>query len=93
MRNHDWPGNVRELQNAIQYGLVKCKGGLLEIAHLPPGIGRAPAAEGNRGKTGRKPKLSVEEVRRVLAECQGNKMTAARQLGVTRATLYKYLHM
>ena len=35
MTNYDWPGNVRELQNAIQYALVKSKGDLVEVDHLP----------------------------------------------------------
>ncbi|MFW5856780.1 MAG: sigma 54-interacting transcriptional regulator [Planctomycetota bacterium] len=38
MMEHDWPGNVRELQNAIQYALVRCKGSLIEAAHLPPNV-------------------------------------------------------
>ncbi|MBN1417180.1 MAG: sigma 54-interacting transcriptional regulator [Planctomycetes bacterium] len=91
MTSYGWPGNVRELQNAIQYALVKFKGEILEVSHLPPEIGRASEAEGARGRTGRAPKLRVEDVLRVLEECQGNKAAAARRLGVTRATLYKYL--
>jgi transcriptional regulator with PAS, ATPase and Fis domain len=92
MMEYDWPGNVRELQNAIQYGLVKCRGGLLQWAHLPPTISAGAGAEAKRPRRRRKRKLSPEAVRRALDETGGNKVEAARKLGVARATLYRFLN-
>lgn len=88
---HEWPGNVRELQNAIHYASVKCKGGALRVGHFPASVvggARKPRAAGRRG---RKPKLTLEEVKEALRETGDNRREAARQLGVSRATLYKYL--
>ena len=28
--HHPWPGNVRQLANAVQYALIKCRGGQIE---------------------------------------------------------------
>jgi len=93
MVDYDWPGNVRELQNTIQYALVKCGGNLIQIDHLPPtvterqSLGRGPQAKP------RKRKLDAEAVEQALKETKGNKVEAARKLGVSRATLYRFLDL
>jgi len=99
MLNYDWPGNVRELENWIQFALVKCKGEQILPIHLPPSltpstaVPRSPQghAPSNRALAGRRRKLDVRTVRAALAETQGNKLAAARVLGVSRATLYRFL--
>ena len=88
MMSHEWPGNVRELQNWLQFALVKCRGSLIEPEHLPPSAfaglpGRAPRR--------RRRKLDVDSVRRALDQAGGNKVEAAKILGVSRATLYRFL--
>ncbi len=94
MLGYDWPGNVRELQNWIQFALIKCKGDSILPEHLPP-VALAPmrglvAAEGGPGPKGRL-RLDDEAVREALEKTQGNKVEAARLLGVSRATLYRFL--
>ena len=87
MMSHDWPGNVRELQNWIQFALVRCRGNTIEPGHLPPH--HLPQS----GKTSRprRGKLSASRVRAALRETGGNKLEAAKRLGVSRATLYRFL--
>ncbi len=36
LMGHDFPGNVRELENIIEQAFVLCRGGLIEMNHLPP---------------------------------------------------------
>lgn len=90
MMSHDWPGNVRELQNWIQFALVKCKGQLIMPEHLPPqsGVTRAPPASVDFG---RRRKLDAATVQAAIAQANGNKVEAARILGVSRATLYRFM--
>ena len=45
LMEHDFPGNVRELENIIEHAFVLCRGGLIEIGHLPPELrGQGPDA-------------------------------------------------
>ena len=36
LMEYDFPGNVRELENIIEQAFVLCRGGLIEMSHLPP---------------------------------------------------------
>ena len=33
--SHDFPGNVRELENLIEHDFILCRGGPIELHHLP----------------------------------------------------------
>lgn len=93
MMSYDWPGNVRELQNWIQFALIKCKDTLIRLEHLPPHNINQRSDNGlipNLGKR-RKRKLDIASVQRALKETNNNRVEAARRLGVSRATLYRFL--
>jgi len=93
MVDYDWPGNVRELQNTIQYVLVKCGGNLIQLNHLPSTITEGQSSSGELEAKPRKRKLNAEAVEQALKETKGNKIKAARKLGVSRATLYRFLDL
>jgi len=101
---HRWPGNIRELINALQFAAVRSQGDEILPHHLPPEIrdlttgalpgGRSVAAAakpGPRARRGGRYKLDQESVEDALAKAGGNKVKAARILGVGRATLYRFL--
>jgi transcriptional regulator with GAF, ATPase, and Fis domain len=44
LRSYHGPGNVRELRNALERATILCDGGLIEVEHLPFGIGRPARA-------------------------------------------------
>lgn len=100
--SYSWPGNIRELENWLQYALLKCKGAVIEPQHLPPPqlwvdssarqtfIGRDFLPFKKTPRAARQ-KLSGDTVRAALARCHNNRMEAARLLGVSRATLYRFL--
>ena len=90
--DYPWPGNIRELQNAIQYAFVKCKSDSIHIEHLPPEIFSFSARQATAvSPIRRRGKLHFPQVREALERAQGNKVKAAKSLGVGRATLYRFL--
>ncbi|MFO8071364.1 MAG: sigma 54-interacting transcriptional regulator [Polyangia bacterium] len=98
--DHGWPGNVRELRSAVQYALIKSRGGTIDVPHLSAdlraGLARAgalgdPTEAAERRRHGRA-RLTVAGVRDALAATGDNKKRAAELLGVGRATLYRFLN-
>src|SRR5690606_3571848 len=88
-------GNVRELQNAIERAVTFCDGDWIKPEHLPARM-QTSVTDGvtEAASTQQWPSLDdlqADYVRKVLAHTKGNKQQAARILGVTRRTLYRWL--
>lgn len=90
LKRYNWQGNVRELRNSIQYGIIKCRGDTLDAVHLPPEITGITAEAGIK-RPGRRPKLILPSVKEAVEKAGGNKAKAAKYLGVSRTTLYRFL--
>jgi len=92
LTDYPWPGNVRELGNAIQYGIIKSHGRIIQVEHLPLEITNYFEIE-DQGKKrpGRPVSLTKELVIEALTRTGGNKARAARYLGVSRTTIYRAL--
>ena len=88
MMDYRWPGNVRELQNAVQFSIVKCRGGVIQADDLPLELKEFIVEKPRRGPSR---KLDAAMVKAALTKTGGNKAKAAKLLGVGRATLYRFL--
>ena len=91
LMEYEYPGNVRELENIIEQAFVLCRGGLIELHHLPSEL--RPAVAGGYGGPGpmslqAMEKLSITEA---LRRHGGNRKKAALQLGIDPSTLYRKL--
>ena len=85
-----WPGNVRELENSIEHAVVLAKDSLIDLKDLPTSIANSPDFQPQAAP----PTLEKSEerlIRKVLDTCNWNKAEAARQLGISRSTLYEKL--
>ncbi|HEY5627851.1 MAG TPA: sigma 54-interacting transcriptional regulator, partial [Nitrospira sp.] len=97
LKQYRWPGNVRELENAIERAMSLSHGPLLTPEDLPEAVSQAVAASDQKTEmpeVGDEASLSLEEVEkrhlvRVLKETKGNKVKAAKILGIDRRTLYR----
>ncbi len=89
LRSYHWPGNVRELQNLIQRVTVMSEGDVIEVPDLPPMM-RFSAARG-AGLDRTLAEVEAEHIRNVLASTNGNKVQAAKILGIDRKTLRERL--
>ena len=88
MLDYRWPGNVRELQNAIQFAIVKSDGRVISADDL---LLELRDLENICMRRGPSRKLDADSVRTALERTGGNKVKAAKLLGVGRATLYRFL--
>jgi DNA-binding NtrC family response regulator len=92
LRGYRWPGNVRELENALVRAAIASEGRPIGISHLPPAI------LSRRSVRPPKPDLmkTLAEIERahinaVLEACGGHVESAAKRLGIGRASLYRKL--
>ncbi len=89
--NYDWPGNVRELRGAIEFAMIRAAGSMIGSADWPPEM--QIGADGVSDVRMNLPP-GADEAQRILAaleQSRGNRVVAARLLGMSRATLYRRL--
>jgi transcriptional regulator of acetoin/glycerol metabolism len=83
LRAHAWPGNLRELRNALDYARAVCSDACIELADLPDALrGRVAARAEAAGD-------DAQRLRRDLQAAHWNVSAAARELGVSRMTMYR----
>jgi DNA-binding NtrC family response regulator len=94
LRAYDWPGNVRELANVLEHAAILSRGAAIEPEHLPQQLAtrrlKGPHFHLAGGRTLREIELDV--IQEVLSKHDGNKPTAARELGISLKTLYNKLN-
>jgi two-component system response regulator HydG len=104
MMQYDWPGNIRELENAIEHGATMTSGGEIQLGHLPTQLQNEAlaalhtAAHATRAHDAAPIDevipLAEQEKRAILDAIrmtQGDKLTAAKLLGIGKTTLYRKL--
>jgi PAS domain S-box-containing protein len=91
LMDYDYPGNVRELENIIEHASVMCQSTRIRTSHLPPEL------------TPKKQKMIIDEkeshppiqafekqlIQETLEKHNGNKILAAKDLGLHRSTLWR----
>jgi DNA-binding NtrC family response regulator len=89
---YDWPGNVRELENAIERAVALGNGPIVEGADLPPNL-QYPTTERVPESDELLPLEELERraILRTLRQTSGDKLAAARILGIGKTTLYRKL--
>lgn len=86
-----WPGNVRELDNRVKRAVIMADGRMVTAADLDlPGGEEEDGDEAINLKAVREA-ADIKAIRRALARSEGNISNAAKQLGISRPTLYDLL--
>jgi DNA-binding NtrC family response regulator len=100
---HTWPGNVRELESVISTAALDCEGQWIRPIDLPSLMPvlhvRSFEPSQASGQSGADLNLAdpnldsviLRHIQRILTHVDGNKLRAARMLGISRSTLYRLL--
>jgi DNA-binding NtrC family response regulator len=93
---YDWPGNVRELENCIARAVALGDHRAIELADLPPAIRSAQDLETSKQEAAEISTTALADLERmtilrVFEQAGGDKATAGKMLGISRATLYRRL--
>lgn len=89
---YDWPGNIRELENAIERAVALGSGPILHVTDLPSGLQYAAAEKlSDADELVPLEVLERRAILRALQETSGDKLAAARILGIGKTTLYRKL--
>jgi DNA-binding NtrC family response regulator len=95
MLAYDWPGNVRELENCLERTSAFTSGPLIHTTDLPREIGKVPGPDLSPGNGHRKivpmAELERQTILSAIADLNGDKLQAARLLGIGKTTLYRKL--
>ena len=104
MMRHDWPGNVRELENSVERACALSSGPVLHLGDLPTQLQqqglearRVAAAVGEEREEGGAPEvmtladLERQAILGAIRTLNGDKLQAAKLLGIGKTTLYRKL--
>lgn len=89
MANYAWPGNVRELINKIRRAVIMSENRLLMPADL--GLEKRVAPDVAMTLDQARERAEHDAIHRALRRNQNNVTAAAKQLGISRATLYRLI--
>jgi two-component system response regulator HydG len=92
---YDWPGNVRELENCLERAWTVNSDSVLRPIDLPSGLYAAPSfstgASALASDVLPMEELERQAILRTINQVNGDKLAAARLLGIGKTTLYRKL--
>ncbi|HEY1719353.1 MAG TPA: sigma-54 dependent transcriptional regulator [Verrucomicrobiae bacterium] len=87
LTSYDWPGNIRQLQNEIQRAVLLCEADEVKASDFSVTTNAASADETDPNFTLLKG-VERNAIIQMLKQTNGNKLDAAKRLGIGRQTLY-----
>jgi transcriptional regulator with PAS, ATPase and Fis domain len=92
LRQYEWPGNVRELQNVIRE-VALARHDIIFSWDLPIEVRHAKKVQAVKNQIQQSLReTEKEKILTVLQETRGNKIEAARLLGIPRSSLYNKIN-
>jgi DNA-binding NtrC family response regulator len=91
LQHYDWPGNVRELANVLERAQILAENHVVTIDDLPESIGGSVPVVAESAHPRFLREVERRHVVTVLQEENGNKVHAAKVLGISRRALYRLI--
>lgn len=89
MLSYSWPGNVRELRNVMERAMTFAENGKIRFEDLPDYLVKQVSVKEPSLNVTLVENAELEAIKRALVQVQGNKVKAARLLGISRSGLYE----
>lgn len=86
--NYSWPGNIRELQHAIERSVILCDYHALKLSDISLFPNSAQSNE-DSFSTMNLEEVEKQIIQKALLKFEGNVSKAAKELGLTRTSLYR----
>jgi transcriptional regulator with PAS, ATPase and Fis domain len=92
LQAYAWPGNVRELANVLERAQILAEEHVITREDLPENVvSAAPASAASSGDPNHLSEVERRHVQAILQQEKGNKVHAARVLGISRRSLYRLI--
>jgi len=92
---HDWPGNVRELENCLERACTMSSGPVLQVADLSSPVQQSQTHAAAVVQSGPRivplADLEKQAIFNAIEQVRGDKLLAAKLLGIGKTTLYRKL--
>jgi transcriptional regulator with PAS, ATPase and Fis domain len=89
MLDYGWPGNVRELRNVMERAMTFAENGKIRFEDLPDYLVKQVSSKESLLNVSLVQNAELEAIKKALVQVQGNKVKAARLLGISRSGLYE----
>ncbi|GAC1431355.1 MAG: hypothetical protein NVS1B11_12200 [Terriglobales bacterium] len=95
MPAYDWPGNVRELENCLDRACALTAGPVTQVGDLPGAVTGTslgiPVTDEGSSRILPMADLEKKTILNTITQLNGDKLLAARMLGIGKTTLYRKL--
>jgi DNA-binding NtrC family response regulator len=88
---YDWPGNVRELANVLERAQILAEDHVITLDDLPENLVESPATDLTSADPDHLREIERRHVVEILQKVKGNKVQAAKALGISRRALYRLI--
>lgn len=88
---YPWPGNVRELANVLERAQILCEDHVITLDDLPEAMTETGNDDAASGDPRHLREIERRHVKEVLHQEKGNKVRAAKALGISRRALYRLI--
>jgi DNA-binding NtrC family response regulator len=88
---HDWPGNVRELANVLERSQILAEDHVITLDDLPDNLVDLAPADPKSANPDFLREIERRHVSEILQRVNGNKVQAAKTVGISRRALYRLI--
>ncbi|MDO8746738.1 MAG: sigma 54-interacting transcriptional regulator, partial [Thermodesulfovibrionales bacterium] len=91
IESYGWSGNVRQLINALEFAAITCKSETIDVVDLPDYIFNENKKSLSVNDSDERERYDTDLIISTLKKCSWNRTLTAKNLGISRVTLWKIM--